>query len=140
MYCTYILKSFKNNRYYVGSTEDINKRLLEHNLGKVRSTKLHCPWEIYHCEEYQTRSEAFNREMQIKSWKKRNMIEKLKFNSDTTLPILSPTKSELQNRGSSSRFSISSESRTGRPPRQQALRFIEPQHILYPSSLKFKFD
>jgi len=78
MYYTYILRSLKNNRFYIGSTDNLNKRLLEHNIGKVIFTKLYRPWEVYHFEEYLTRSQAFRREKQIKAWKSRQMIEKLK--------------------------------------------------------------
>lgn len=33
MYYTYVLKSKKNNRFYVGSTNDLKRRLEEHNSG-----------------------------------------------------------------------------------------------------------
>ena len=79
MYYTYILTSIKNNRYYIGSTDDLTRRLSEHNSGKVFFTKLYIPWKIYYFEKYQTRSQAFSREKQIKAWKSRSMIEKLKF-------------------------------------------------------------
>ena len=48
MYYTYILKSLKNNKYYIGSAHNSNKRLVEHNSGKVKSTKLDRPWSIYY--------------------------------------------------------------------------------------------
>ena len=42
----YIIKSVKNSRYYIGSTIDIDRRLKEHNSGKVFSTKGNIPWEL----------------------------------------------------------------------------------------------
>jgi putative endonuclease len=78
MFCTYILKSLKNDKYYIGSTDDLKRRLLEHNTGKVAFTSKHRPWKLYYFEEYSMRAEAFKREMQIKGWKSRRMIEKLK--------------------------------------------------------------
>ncbi len=65
----YILKSQLRNRYYIGSTSDIGKRLKEHNLGLVRSTKYYCPWELFVLEEYETVEQARKRENQIKSYK-----------------------------------------------------------------------
>jgi len=79
MYYTYILKSLKNNKYYIGSTSNLNERLSYHNLGKVKSTKLHRPWAIYYFEEIKNERDAILREREIKSWKSRAMIEKLKF-------------------------------------------------------------
>ncbi|MDP3697584.1 MAG: GIY-YIG nuclease family protein [Candidatus Taylorbacteria bacterium] len=79
MYYTYILKSDKNNKYYIGSTSDLNQRLNQHNSGKVKSTKLYRPWSIYYFEKLDNEKDAILRERQIKSWKSRKMIEKLKF-------------------------------------------------------------
>ena len=79
MYYTYILKSNKNNKYYIGSTSNLNTRFLLHNLGKVKSTKAYKPWSIYYFEEFKSERDTILRERQIKSWKSRKMIEKLKF-------------------------------------------------------------
>ena len=67
MYYAYILKSIKDGSFYYGSTGDIEKRLQEHNAGKVRYTKGHCPWLIHYVEKYPSRSEAFMRELFFKS-------------------------------------------------------------------------
>jgi len=77
MFYCYILQSMKNNKYYIGSTEDLLKRLKKHNSGLVKSTKSYVPWQLIYYEEYNTNKEAINREKQIKSWKKRVVIEKL---------------------------------------------------------------
>jgi len=77
MFHTYILKSEKNGSYYIGSCRDINKRISLHNRGFVKSTKRYIPWKLVYDEEYKTLLEAKKRELQIKSWKKRSMIEKL---------------------------------------------------------------
>jgi putative endonuclease len=58
MYIVYILKSEKVNRYYIGHTEDLIKRVKEHNSGKMRSTKGYLPWKTVYTEEYETKSEA----------------------------------------------------------------------------------
>ncbi|NNE56137.1 MAG: GIY-YIG nuclease family protein [Flavobacteriales bacterium] len=73
----YILQSEKTNKFYVGQTFDLNSRLIRHNKGYVRSTKNGRPWAIVHHEEFSTRKEAIARELQIKSWKDRSMVERL---------------------------------------------------------------
>jgi putative endonuclease len=63
----YILKSEVLNRHYYGHSENIQKRLNEHNKGKVRSTKPYRPWKVIYSEEFMTKSEAYKREMFFKS-------------------------------------------------------------------------
>jgi putative endonuclease len=66
-YCAYILKSLKNGKYYYGQTSDIDKRLILHNLGKIRSTKARRPFLLHYKEEFDSRSEAVKREYFFKS-------------------------------------------------------------------------
>lgn len=77
MFYIYILRSNKNNSYYVGSCKNIDKRLKLHNKGLVKSTKRYIPWKLIHSEKYKTLGEARRKEIQIKSWKKRDAIEKI---------------------------------------------------------------
>ena len=67
LYYSYILKSLKDSKYYYGSTEDVNKRLLKHNSGQVPSTKYRRPFIIHFVEEHASRSFAFQRERFYKS-------------------------------------------------------------------------
>jgi putative endonuclease len=69
MYKVYILKSQVKERYYIGQTANLDKRLKEHNSGKTRSTKSYSPWKVVYVEELETRSEAVKRELEIKSYK-----------------------------------------------------------------------
>jgi putative endonuclease len=73
----YILFSFKINRYYVGSTDDLGWRLERHNSGWGRYTKKGIPWKLVYYETYQTKSEALKREKEIKRKKSRKYIESL---------------------------------------------------------------
>jgi len=77
MCIVYILRSKVNASYYIGSCEDIEKRIYLHNNGFVKSTKRYKPWGLVYQEEYRSLSEARRRELQIKSWKKRAAIENL---------------------------------------------------------------
>ena len=77
MYIVYILQSGKDKSYYVGQTKDITGRLVRHNSGRERYTKLRTPWKLVHREEFETRMEAVRREKEIKSKKSRIYIERL---------------------------------------------------------------
>jgi putative endonuclease len=67
VYYIYIIHSQRLQRYYVGSTVSIEKRLQEHNSGKSSSTRAGVPWELIHVESFATRSETVLRERQIKA-------------------------------------------------------------------------
>ncbi len=77
MFYVYILKSDKVNRYYTGHSKDYNKRLNEHNKGKVRSTKPYIPWKVVYIEKFDKKSDAFKRELEIKKYKSGNAFKKL---------------------------------------------------------------
>ncbi|HEY6906207.1 MAG TPA: GIY-YIG nuclease family protein [Ignavibacteriaceae bacterium] len=68
-YKTYIIKSLAAERYYIGSTEDLEKRINLHNGCKAKWTKRYQPWVLIHFEEFDTRSEAVRRERFLKSLK-----------------------------------------------------------------------
>ncbi len=77
MYFVYIIKSKVCGRHYIGSCENIDKRLSNHNEGLVKSTKAYRPWSVVYQEKYQTRSEARKRENQIKKYKGGEAFKKL---------------------------------------------------------------
>ena len=77
MFYVYILKSDKVNRYYTGHSKDYKKRLHEHNRGKVRSTKAYIPWKVVYIEKFDTKLQAFKRELEIKKYKSGNAFKKL---------------------------------------------------------------
>ena len=79
-YSVYILFSHNANRYYIGYTSDIKRRLEEHNDPFVSSHKSkfclkNGPWSLVYLEKnFNSRSDAIKRERQIKGWKSRKMI------------------------------------------------------------------
>ncbi len=79
MQVIYVLKSLKDNNLYVGCTSDVEKRLLEHNSGKVKSTKSRIPLELIYKENYSDKYSAFNRERYYKTAKGKKEL-KLKIN------------------------------------------------------------
>ena len=76
-YFVYILKSLKDQRYYIGSTSDVIKRLEYHNAGKNKSTKHRAPFILVYQENLSDKSLALKRELQIKSYKGGEAFKKL---------------------------------------------------------------
>ena len=76
MYYVYVLEN-KEGRHYIGSCEDINRRLKRHNQNSVRSTKHKGPFKIIYSEELNTRTEARKRENQLKQYKGSKAFRKL---------------------------------------------------------------
>lgn len=66
MYYVYILKSLKVGKWYIGSSDNPERRLIEHNKGTTQSTKPYIPYKIIYKEEYENKQNAINREKQIK--------------------------------------------------------------------------
>ena len=77
MWYLYILYSSQWDRYYVGSTNDIKRRITEHNNRHTPSTRGGVPWELVYQETYETKGLARGREKEIKSKKSRKYIEYL---------------------------------------------------------------
>ncbi|MFA6466747.1 MAG: GIY-YIG nuclease family protein [Patescibacteria group bacterium] len=69
MYKVYILQSIKYKIYYIGHTKDINDRMSRHNSGGSSYSKKFMPWKLIYTEFYNTKSEAYKRELEIKSYK-----------------------------------------------------------------------
>ncbi len=65
-YFVYIIQSEKDHTYYKGFTQNIEKRMFEHNNGLSRYTSLKMPWKLVFIQEFQTKREALIREKQIK--------------------------------------------------------------------------
>ena len=66
MFCTYVLRSEKDNKLYIGHAKNLEERLRLHNLGKVQSTRHRIPFQIVYSKSFATRSEA---RWQERKWK-----------------------------------------------------------------------
>ena len=66
MHFVYILKSGKDDKLYIGSTESLERRLKEHNTGRVRSTAYRRPLTVVYTEKFGTKKEALQREKYFK--------------------------------------------------------------------------
>ena len=65
--------------YYIGHTDDIEKRVSEHEQGQGSGyTKTRLPVKVVYMQDFMTRDEAISAEQQIKGWsrkKKRALID-----------------------------------------------------------------
>ena len=66
MFFVYILYSRSLKKYYVGQTNDLERRLIEHNSGQTIYSSRGIPWELVCQEEKTSRSDAMQLEMKIK--------------------------------------------------------------------------
>jgi putative endonuclease len=73
----YILLNEQLGKTYIGSTVDLQRRLMEHNSGYCQYTKKYIPWVLFYTEEYATLLEARKREKYLKSCVGRKFIKKL---------------------------------------------------------------
>jgi putative endonuclease len=72
----YILKSLNHKKLYVGSTNNLERRLSEHNNGFSFYTKRYKPWSVIYLEEYRDINDARKRERYLKSSAGRRFIKK----------------------------------------------------------------
>ena len=77
MFVLYILYSEKLDRYYVGYTNDLERRLTEHNRIKGKYTDIGIPWVLMYSEDYSDKKSAMDRERFIKSRKSKQFITDL---------------------------------------------------------------
>ena len=75
MYITYILEC-ADKSFYVGCTNDLKRRLLQHNNLKsgAHYTKIRRPVTVVYSENFQTLTEARRREIEIKSWRREKKL------------------------------------------------------------------
>ncbi len=74
----YILFSISRDAFYVGHTGDnLKERIHKHNTDHEEFTGHIGEWMLMHYEIFKTKTDAMNREKQIKKWKSRRLIEKL---------------------------------------------------------------
>lgn len=66
MFYVYVLKSKKDGEMYIGSTNDLRRRIQEHNSGLVGSTKSRTPFELVYYEAYKSEKDARKREQNLK--------------------------------------------------------------------------
>jgi len=72
----YVLKSEEQWRFYVGMSDDPEKRLSEHNAGMTKSTRFYTPWSIILKCRCESRAEARRLEKYLKSGSGKEYIKR----------------------------------------------------------------
>ncbi|OGM05263.1 hypothetical protein A2125_01295 [Candidatus Woesebacteria bacterium GWB1_43_5] len=74
MHFLYILRSLKDNKLYIGVTNNIVRRLNEHNTGKSKSTKHRVPFILIYKENFTNKGLAMKREWLFKNTSESNKL------------------------------------------------------------------
>ncbi len=77
MYYVYVLESKKNSRMYIGCTDNLQRRIDEHNNRENQSTKDGAPWKIIYYEAFLSKSDAYEREKIMKGQWGRKFIKRV---------------------------------------------------------------
>lgn len=80
-YFVYILKSLIANKTYAGYTNNLDKRILEHNTGKSFFTRRYKPWKLLYSEKIDDKETAIRKEKYLKSTAGRRWMKKVFFSS-----------------------------------------------------------
>ncbi len=67
----YMIRSISVGKYYVGISQDVDRRLTEHNSGKLKTSSKNKPYQIVYKKEYQDYKNARKHEI----WLKKKSIE-----------------------------------------------------------------
>jgi putative endonuclease len=57
-YCVYAIKSAITDQIYIGQSNCLERRLREHNYGRVKSTKSGTPWSLFALEYLEHQAHA----------------------------------------------------------------------------------
>ncbi|OGH77794.1 MAG: hypothetical protein A2469_00945 [Candidatus Magasanikbacteria bacterium RIFOXYC2_FULL_40_16] len=74
MYYVYIIK-LSNNLLYTGRSDNLTRRMLEHNRGKVKATKNYRPIKLIYYEAFCVKLDTIRREKYLKTTQGKRMIK-----------------------------------------------------------------
>ena len=78
MYFVYAISSAFRPYIYVGISNNIKRRINQHNRGYNRTTKPYAPFNVILIEQYETRMQARQREKYLKSGIGKEFLKTLK--------------------------------------------------------------
>jgi putative endonuclease len=67
MYYVYVLKSLRDQKLYIGQTNNLIKRIKQHNQGLVKATKKRTPFKLLYYEVSNILEDAIQREKSLKT-------------------------------------------------------------------------
>jgi putative endonuclease len=76
MVTVYALFNLVNDEIYIGISNDITRRLKEHNSGKSHFTKAYKPWRVFYTELCSDYTSARSRELYFKTTTGRRELRK----------------------------------------------------------------
>jgi len=77
MYYVYVLLSLRDKRFYIGFSEDVKRRLEEHNADRNTSTKPRRPLELIYYEAHYSKEDALRRERYFKTNKGKSTLKQM---------------------------------------------------------------
>ena len=75
MFFVYVLVSEKNGDLYIGQTDNLERRLKEHEAGRTRTTRANGPYHLVYSEQFGKREDAVKRERKLKSGSGREFLK-----------------------------------------------------------------
>jgi len=75
-YVVYVIKN-KDGKLYIGQTNNLERRLFEHNSKRVFSTKSYCPWVLVYLERVGNRDDARKKGKYLKSGNGKEYLKSL---------------------------------------------------------------
>jgi putative endonuclease len=76
MWFVYVLRSLKDNELYIGSTNDVRRRLGEHNSARVDSTKGRIPFRLKAYIAVKDKARAIELEQYLKTGSEKAVLQK----------------------------------------------------------------
>jgi len=77
MHYVYVLESEMDGKLYIGCTNNLQRRIQEHNAGTNPSTKARRPLKLIYYEAFLLQADAFNREKIIKGQWGRKFLQRV---------------------------------------------------------------
>ena len=77
MFYVYVLLSQKDEKFYIGFTGDLQRRLKEHNSGKNISTKSRLPLKLIYYESHLSKTDTERREKYFKTIKSKSTLRQM---------------------------------------------------------------
>lgn len=76
-YYVYAIKSIQRKYIYVGLTNNIERRIKQHNNCREKTTRAYTPFKIIYANEFQDRKSAREKEKYLKSGIGKELLKKL---------------------------------------------------------------
>jgi len=76
IFFVYIIESLKTGNWYYGHSNDLDRRLAEHNAGQNKSTRGKGPWKLIFKKPFASKSEASKFELELKRFKNKTYIRR----------------------------------------------------------------